>query len=135
MILVILMRINILFKNGQTDSEEILKKIDLVLVKVQTYFCSKTFHVKQIPVKKRCLLFVSASFIASKMLRKISTVKDIRSLKKGDLVWDAPDVFLGKKYVVYKVLVDDLILHFSDGQVETKFLTSKEILAGNWWIR
>ena len=69
------------------------------------------------------------------MLRKISTASDIRSLKKGDYVWDTPDVFLGKKYIVYKVLVDDLILHYSDGQVETKFLTCKEILAGNWWIR
>ena len=69
------------------------------------------------------------------MLKKITSVKDIQEIEQGDNIFDTPDVLLAKKYLVYKIIIDDLIVQHQDGIIETKLLTKKDLLFGNWWVR
>jgi hypothetical protein len=69
------------------------------------------------------------------MLKKITSVKDIQEIEPGDNIFDMPDVLLGRKYQVYKIIIDDLIVQHQDGIFETKLLTKKDLLSGGWWIR
>jgi hypothetical protein len=69
------------------------------------------------------------------MLKKITSVKDIQEIEKGYNIFDTPDVLLAKKYLVYKIIIDDLIVQHQDGIIETKLLTKKDLLSGNWWVR
>jgi hypothetical protein len=69
------------------------------------------------------------------MLKKIASVKDIKSLKEGDNIFDKPDVLLAKKFEIARVIADDLIVQYSNTQHAIKLLTRKELLNGNWWMK
>ena len=69
------------------------------------------------------------------MLKKITPVKNIQEIEPGDNIFDMQDVLLGKKYQVYKIIIDDLIAQNWDGILETKLLSKKVLLSGSWWMR
>ena len=68
------------------------------------------------------------------MLKKITSITDIKEIEPGDNIFDMPDVLLGKKYQVYKIIIDDLIVQHQEDILETKLLTKKDLLSGSWWV-
>ena len=68
------------------------------------------------------------------MLKKITSIRDIEAIEKGDSIFNTPDPALGKKYQVNRRVGDDLIVIYFDGVTETKLLTMREMLNENWWV-
>ena len=68
------------------------------------------------------------------MLKKITSIKDIEAIEKGDSIFNTPDPALGKKYQVNRRVGEDLIVIHLDGVTETKLLTKGEMLTENWWV-
>jgi hypothetical protein len=69
------------------------------------------------------------------MLKKITSVRDIQKIERGDNLFDCPDPLLATKYMVSRRIVDDLIVEPTDGTIETKLLTRNDLISGNWWVK
>jgi hypothetical protein len=69
------------------------------------------------------------------MLKKITSLKDIQALEKGDTIFENVKEETAKEYKIYTRLTDDLIVNYQNGELETRLLTQKDLLTGSWWVR
>jgi hypothetical protein len=69
------------------------------------------------------------------MLKKITSLKDIQTLEKGDIIRENGMEETAKEYKIHTRLTDDLIVDHQNGELETRLLTQKDLLTGSWWVR